>query len=215
MARTLGANPESGTGRQAQRSADTRRRLCQAALDVLCEVGYESLTTPLIAARAGVSRGAQTHHFATKADLLVAAFEHLLQTWEDARQAGFGGTDLREVPIETYLRFVWREIFSQPSYIAALELMLAARVDGALGERLRQALDSHAGQRNLRWHQILRFPDVKKGEQFQHMTLCLLRGMAIHASFNRSDDVNEALLDAWIELARKVVALERPDSEAR
>ena len=92
MARTLGANPESGTGRQAQRSADTRRRLCQAALDVLCEVGYESLTTPLIAARAGVSRGAQTHHFATKADLLVAAFEHLLQTWEDARQAGFGGT---------------------------------------------------------------------------------------------------------------------------
>lgn len=212
MSRTLRANPANGSGRQAQRSADTRRRLCQAALDVLCEVGYESLTTSMIAARAGVSRGAQTHHFATKADMLVAAFEHLLQNWEDARKGAFGGTDLREVPFETYLRFAWREIFSRPSYIAALELMLAARVDGALGERLRQALDSHVGQRNLRWHQILRFPDVTKEEQFQHMTLCLLRGMAIHASFNRSDDVNEALLDAWIALARTVFKLERPDN---
>lgn len=44
------------------------------------------------------------------------------------------------------------------------------------------------------------------------MTLCLLRGMAIHASFNRSDDVNEALLDAWIALARTVFKLERPDN---
>ena len=32
----------------------------------------------MIAARAGVSRGAQTHHFATKTDMLVGAFEHLL-----------------------------------------------------------------------------------------------------------------------------------------
>lgn len=215
MAKRLRASPENATGRQAQRSADTRRRLCQAALDVLCKVGYESLTTPMIAAHAGVSRGAQTHHFATKADMMVAAFEHLLQSWEDARQVAFGGIDLREVPFETYLRFVWREIFSQPSYIAALDLMLAARVDGALGERLRQALDTHASQRNLRWHQLLRFPNVEKEEQFQHMTLCVLRGMAIHASFNRSDDVNETLLESWIALTRKIVELERPDSEAR
>jgi hypothetical protein len=38
--------------------------------------------------------------------------------------------------------------------------------------------------------------------------------MAIHASFNRSDDVNEAVLEAWIELAEKVIAVERPDGRA-
>lgn len=215
MTNTATEPPQGMTGRQAQRSAETRRRLCEATLDVLCEVGYDSITTPMIAARAGVSRGAQTHHFATKADLLVAAFEHLLQSWEDARQAAFGGMDLRQLPFESYLRFVWSEIFSRPSYIAALELMLAARVDSALGERLRQALDSPASQRNLRWSRLLRFSDVKKEEQFQHMTLCLLRGMAIHASFNRSDAVNEGLLEAWIALARQVIALERPDAADR
>jgi hypothetical protein len=118
------------------------------------------------------------------------------------------------VPFKDYLRFVWREIFSKASYVAALELMLAARVDKELGERLRQALDSPASQRNLRWRQLLQFPDVRNEEQFQYMTLCLLRGMAIHASFNRSDDVNEAVLEAWIELAEKVIAVKRPDGRA-
>ncbi|MCW8085524.1 TetR/AcrR family transcriptional regulator [Sabulicella glaciei] len=216
MDRTLGSNeadaaPEAGAGKQARRSATMRRRLCEAALDVLCEVGFQSLTTPMIAARAGVSRGAQTHHFATKTDMLVGAFEHLLQSWDEARHAAFGGRNLGEVPFEDYLRFVWREIFSKPSYVAALELMLAARVDRELGDRLRHALDSPASQRNLRWRQLLRFPDVRKEEQFQYMTLCLLRGMAIHASFNRSDDVNEAVLEAWIELAETVIAVERPE----
>ncbi|TCH98083.1 TetR/AcrR family transcriptional regulator [Roseococcus sp. SYP-B2431] len=194
-------------GKQALRSAQMRRRLCEAAIDVLCEVGYEALSTPMIAARAGVSRGAQTHHFATKADMIVGAFEHLLQGWEAARSAAFG-QDLRNVPFETYLRFVWREIFSRPSYVAAVELMLAARTDGELGERLRQLLASPSGERDQRWRQLLRFPDTEKEEQFQYMTLCLLRGMAVHSSFNRSDTRNEAVLEAWIELAKTLIAKE-------
>lgn len=202
-------------GKQALRSAQMRRRLCEAAIDVLCEVGYEALSTTMIAARAGVSRGAQTHHFATKADMIVGALEYLLQRWEDARVAAFGGQDMRDVSFETYLRFVWRNIFSQPSYIAALELMLAARVDRELGERLRQALDSPSGQRNLRWRQLLRFSDETKEEQFQYMTLCLLRGMAVHSSFNRSDDMNETVLDAWIELAKTLIATGGPAPRAR
>ena len=207
---SIAAEAGSGVGKQARRSAQMRRRLCEAALDVLCEVGYEALSTTMIAARAGVSRGAQTHHFATKADMIVGAFEYLLQTWEGARAAAFGAQDLRDVPFEAYLRFVWREIFSRPRYVAALELMLAARVDRELGERLRQVLASPSGERDLRWSQLLRFPDVKKEEQFQYMTLCLLRGMAVHSSFNRSDGMNETVLDAWIELAKTLIATERP-----
>lgn len=197
-------------GKQARRSAEMRRRLCEAAIDVLCEVGYEALSTPMIAARAGVSRGAQTHHFATKADMIVAAFEHLLQRWDSARTEAFAGLDLREVPFETYLRFVWREIFSQPSYVAALELMLAARVDRELGERLRQLIAPPNGERDLRWHQLLRFADAEKEERFQYMTLCLLRGMAVHSSFNHGDPMNEAVLDTWIGLAKTLIAQERP-----
>jgi hypothetical protein len=34
-----------------------------------------------------------------------------------------------------------------------------------------------------------------------------------HARFNRGDDVNEAVLEAWIEIADKLIAMERPGRE--
>jgi AcrR family transcriptional regulator len=201
--------PGPEVGKQARRSAEMRRRLCQAALDVLTEVGHERLSTPMIAARAGVSRGAQTHHFATKVDLLVGAFRHLLRSWQEARVAAFGRRDLNDVPFEDYLRFMWREVFSKPSYVAALELMLAARVDTALGERLRQVLDDWNRYRNARWRELLQFSDDGRQTQFQTMTLCLLRGMAIHTSFNRDEAINEEILAAWLELSKSALAAGR------
>src|SRR3954471_4979399 len=62
---------------QAERTTVTRTRLLDAALAVLAERGYAATTTVEVARRAGVSRGAQLHHFPTKAELLAAAVEHL------------------------------------------------------------------------------------------------------------------------------------------
>jgi AcrR family transcriptional regulator len=194
-------------GRQAQRSAEMRQRLCQATLDVLCEVGYERLSTPMIAKRAGVSRGAQTHHFSSKADLLVGAFQHLLGNWEQARIAAFGTTDPPRVPLETYLRFAWREIFGQPSYVAALELMMAARADTRLGERLREALDNWALRRGAVWREVLRFSGLREDDAFQHINLCLLRGMAVHRGFNHDESDGEAVLEQWIAMVRHLAAV--------
>ncbi|MFH5926031.1 TetR/AcrR family transcriptional regulator [Roseomonas xinghualingensis] len=192
----------AASSRQAQRSADMRRRLCQAAIDVLCDVGYERLSTPLIAARAGVSRGAQTHHFPAKADLMVGAFRHLLQSWEEARVATFGTTDPPRVTLETYLRFAWREIFGKPSYVAALELMMAARADERLGGQLREALDEWAVRRGAVWREVLRFSGLRDDDAFQHINMSLLRGMAVHRGFNHAESENEAVLDEWIALVR-------------
>jgi AcrR family transcriptional regulator len=54
-------------------AADTRSRLLQAAADVFAERGYEGTRVADIAAAAGVSNGALYAHFASKAELLVAA----------------------------------------------------------------------------------------------------------------------------------------------
>lgn len=62
---------------QAERRAATRGALLDATLEVLVEVGYARLTTAQVVARAGVTRGAQAHYFATKADLVVQALAHL------------------------------------------------------------------------------------------------------------------------------------------
>ena len=48
-------------------------RLLEATVDCLVEHGWSGTSTTLVSARAGVSRGAQLHHFPTKNDLVLAA----------------------------------------------------------------------------------------------------------------------------------------------
>jgi AcrR family transcriptional regulator len=64
---------------QQARSLATRRRLLDAAADQLISGGYAALTTVEVAQRAGVSRGAFLHHFPTRASLVAATVEHLVE----------------------------------------------------------------------------------------------------------------------------------------
>lgn len=63
---------------QQDRSTSTRAKVLDAAVDVLLELGYANTTTALVADRAGVSRGAMQYHFRTRAELLAAAVEYLV-----------------------------------------------------------------------------------------------------------------------------------------
>ena len=65
--------------RQEERSRSTRQRVLEAAVECLVELGWSGTTTTVVAERAGVSRGAQLHHYRTKSALVVAAVEHLAE----------------------------------------------------------------------------------------------------------------------------------------
>src|SRR5258707_2996159 len=64
---------------QEERSAETRRRLLDATVACLFDRGYAGTTTTEIASHAGVSRGAQLHHFPRKDELVVSALEHVFE----------------------------------------------------------------------------------------------------------------------------------------
>ncbi|HWD67102.1 MAG TPA: TetR/AcrR family transcriptional regulator [Caulobacteraceae bacterium] len=55
---------------QSERSASTRGRLIDAAIECLCDLGYAGATTGAIVERAGLSRGALLHHFRTRDALM-------------------------------------------------------------------------------------------------------------------------------------------------
>ncbi len=64
---------------QDEKTAETRRRLLDAAIVCLIDRGYANTTTSEIAERAGLSRGAQLYHFPKKEELLTSAVEHLIE----------------------------------------------------------------------------------------------------------------------------------------
>ena len=61
------------------RSRATRARLLESAIGCLAELGWGGATVAVIAARAGVSRGATQHYFPTREDLFTAALEHMAE----------------------------------------------------------------------------------------------------------------------------------------
>ncbi len=116
---------------QARRTEETRAALLDASIVLLGEVGYAAFTTREVAARAGVSRGAQTHHFPTKAELVLAAIEHLFAQQAAGFKASYDAVPPAQRDLGTAVGLLW-DIVSGPSYAPVLEMIVAARTDDEL-----------------------------------------------------------------------------------
>ncbi|MFI5777278.1 TetR/AcrR family transcriptional regulator [Nocardia sp. NPDC051570] len=133
MTRSVVPKPQRRT--QEQRSSEMRVRLLDATVDCLVEYGYAGTTTPRVAERAGVTRGAQVHHFGSKNDLVVAAISHLAQRRTEAAIQELGRVGSVDDPLGAALDFMW-ELHQGPLFIAAMELWVAGRTDPVLAAAL-------------------------------------------------------------------------------
>jgi AcrR family transcriptional regulator len=124
---------------QAERSSTTRTALLEATIECLSERGFAGTTTTTIADRAGVSRGAQLHHFPTKRELVAAAIEHVLARRLAEFRSGFarrtGPSDIASRS-EAAVELLWK-LTSGTTFHAWLELLVAARTDEVLREAMK------------------------------------------------------------------------------
>jgi len=121
--------------RQQQRSRSMQHRLLDAAVDCLVERGWAGTTTTLVADRAGVSRGAQLHHYRTKSALLIAAVEHLAERRSAELRAEAAGLPPDGDRLEATIELL-ASLFTGPLFAAAIEVWVAARTDAALRSAL-------------------------------------------------------------------------------
>ena len=63
-------SPKTRRRTQEERRAETSAKLLKATIDLLLEKGFSKFRIADAAAKAKVSRGGQTHHFATKNELI-------------------------------------------------------------------------------------------------------------------------------------------------
>lgn len=124
---------------QEERSAETRTLLLDTTLSCLHELGYAKTTSQIVADRAGLSRGAQLHHFGGKAQLVSAAMEHLFDRMDERFRI-----DVAELPrdgefVGRAIAVVW-EIMAGPVGYAYIELVCASRTDPELRDELRSSV---------------------------------------------------------------------------
>lgn len=116
---------------QADRRQETQGALLDATIDCLVELGYSGTTTRIVASRAQVSRGAQTHYYATKSDLVVAAVERLFGQLAAQFRETFEAVDPDARTFDRAIEELW-SLVSGPKYAAVLEVIVAARTDAEL-----------------------------------------------------------------------------------
>lgn len=190
---------------QAERSRLTRQRVCEATLETLTEVGHERISTSMIAQKARVSRGALTHQFPTRNDLLVAALRHLHDIWGESYPFGADPATTHFSPVDL-VDALWDNVFSYKHYIASLELMLAARLDTNLGRGLRNEMKTWLTRRD---HQVALLMGFEPGSEqetlYLHLTLSLLRGIAVHRTFDPDETMAPQLVELWKSIVRQVM----------
>ncbi|GAA1999678.1 TetR/AcrR family transcriptional regulator [Catenulispora subtropica] len=160
---------------QEERSAATRRLLLDATVECLVEHGYAGTTTTRVSELAGVSRGAQVHHFATKDELVVAAVRHLA---EQQAQMVLTRPDIlagSADPVGDALELLWKA-HQGPTFDAAIELWVAARTDPELREAT-TAFERALTARFVEVSQILFGTRVTALPDFQSRLLTALEAM--------------------------------------
>ena len=210
---------------QQQRREETRRALLDAAVESLIEVGFARTTTLEVQRRANVSRGALLHHFPSKAELLVAAVDHLAEMRaremkafasqlppERARRPGDGPLGPDEAPgsdarTGVVLDLLW-QCFSGTFFKVSMELRTAARTDPELRRVLtvveRSLRDRIVAQsRTLFGRAVAEHPGL---ERALDLTLQLMIGAAmssvLHGDTSRFDD----LIEDWKALFPLILA---------
>jgi AcrR family transcriptional regulator len=186
---------------QQERSRATQQRLLDATVACLIEHGWSGTTTTLVAQRAGVSRGAQLHHYPTKAALVLAAVEHLATRRGEEIRAEAATLPVRRLDQAVELLAA---AFTGPLYVAALEVWIAARTDPLLRAAL-VPLEARVG-REIHHLAVDLFsadesrPGVREAVQ---ATLDLLRGLGVADLLTDDSARRRRILRAWSrQLAR-------------
>ena len=208
MAPSAKASAREPRRTQAERRATTQAALLDATIDCLVEYGYVHTTTARVAERAGFSRGAQVHHFPTKAALVTAAVEHLARRRSDELRERVPDLPEGEAKFGQMLDLLW-EAHSGPVFDATLELWVAARTDAELRTALvrleREVTRDTLAQIDEAFGEIAREPGFRDDVEF---ALAAIRGVALlrAASGERSPAVKRRWAAARERLLRVLSA---------
>ncbi|MDJ0920082.1 MAG: TetR/AcrR family transcriptional regulator [Henriciella sp.] len=187
---------------QAERRDAMRARLLEATLDLIAEQGWAQTSTQKICKRAGVSRGAQTHHFPTKDSLFIAAVTEIVSRYQDQMDAVLQDDDAQKPDLEGLFDFLWDACFEGNLLKCWMEVMTAARTDRALKLAVRttdrRSIDAMRalGEACADAHPT-RSADAA---DLVELTVYLLRGMVVQTGVHADPENRARLFALWKQM---------------
>lgn len=169
----------------AQRSAQTRQQVLQAAAALVRSGGPQAASMFEVAKAAGVTPGALQHHFGTKAELMMALVEHLLSADDGSGVAWPAPSMPLPRRCRAFVQALWLQVYAPPRFLAAWSVYFGSTGDAALMARIaerRRAVNS-----GLRGRLLAVFPELagrRDTAALADLVFASLRGLAMAGLFD-------------------------------
>lgn len=184
---------------QVERSEEMRERLARAAFEVIAERGHSAYRTAAVSDRAGVSQGAQVHHFATKDGLTLAAveyaFAHASAATEEIIAEGLAaGDDVLDLMLSDF-----RLYFFNDDFWVSLDITINGSKTPALKEGIREIVPRYRLGVYRRWVGILTDAGWREADAHEivRMSAALVTGLGIRTLFDDVGGYLDATLARW------------------
>jgi len=192
---------EPGETVRSQQAEKARRHICRSVIACLDERGYSETSLGRVQKRAGISRGALTHHFPTRVDMMVATVEQIL---EPVRFSGKrrGRAFPQEATIRLHLVRLWTDTVNTVEGRALFEILVAARTDVELQVRIAPALRAYDEEVGEGLAVLYRSRGRGEEDVRQLWTICriFLRGLHVQERFGGGQAETVALMERFAEL---------------
>lgn len=193
---------------QAERTQSTQRKLIDGAIDLLKKKRYASFRTAEVAEHAGVSKGAQTHHFPSKDMLVLQALEEVYRrTQQRAINRIEAGRNAPEQLLEQLVADS-REFFLGDDFLLSLDLMM---VDpgSTLGSDVKRLAQSYRLPVEQAWLDALveaGHPE-RQANDVVRLTFAIARGFGVRQLIAGEDEEFQHLMDSWMRMAKAMLLL--------
>lgn len=174
----------SNTSSRAEKARATREHLIATAIDVVRQRTYGAATMFEVAKAAGVTPGALQHHFGSRAMLMLAILQTILESTEEDGIAWPDASMPLPERASAYLDALWTRLYEPPRFLTAWSVYFGAADESALQPRIADMRRELTASVHVRFRQI--FPEARAHADLPavvDLILSALRGMGVARLF--------------------------------
>ena len=193
--------------RNQKRVEITQNKIFKAVVYCLDEFGYHETSINKVLKYSGISRGALTHHYGTKESMIVETVERILDPVRGTRTLGkppINKIDERNTEnLRNNLIRLWVNVVNTPEGRALVEILIIARTDNTLFEKIKTSLKKYNAEINANISSIYEVISSTEIYDLQlNWTICrtFMRGLHIHARFEEDDRIIEQMMERFADI---------------
>jgi AcrR family transcriptional regulator len=171
---------------QAERSGQTQDRVIDAAVELLRQKGYAGFRVADVTDLAGVSRGAQSHHFPTKVSLVLAAFRRVFERSADGSRQRIAALKPSDDVIKAIIADA-EEYFLGKDMSIGLDMLGAGGRDPELRSEAQEIAKSNRLLIEDMWLDVLKQRGIpaQDAEDIIWLVMSMIRGLAVRMLWQR------------------------------